>query len=143
MITRIVIAVAIVAVGISTVVADIISDRKALMKKSAAQAKIGAKMKSGAEPFDLVKAKLVFETYIDKANKLETYFPDRPKPGEETTAGPAIWDKPAEWKAQIAKFGTESKAALEATKDQATFGAQLEIVTKNCASCHETFRIKS
>ena len=75
MITRIVIAVAIVAVGISTVVADIISDRKALMKKSAAQAKIGAKMKSGAEPFDLVKAKVVFETYIDKANKLENVLP--------------------------------------------------------------------
>ena len=74
---------------------------------------------------------------------MRTYFPDRPKPGEETTAGPAIWDKPADWKAAIAKFGADSKAALDATKDQASFGAQLEIVTKNCASCHEGFRVKS
>ena len=143
MITRIVLAAAIVAVGISTVIADIVSDRKALMKRSAAEAKIAAKMKSGAEPFDLAKAKHVFETYIDKANKLPTLFPDKPKPGEETTAGPAIWDKPDAWKAAIAKFGTEAKAALDATKDKASFDAQLGIVQQNCASCHETFRIKT
>jgi cytochrome c556 len=143
MMIRIVLAVSVIAVGVSTVVADIITDRQALMKKSAAQAKIGAKMKSGAEPFDLVKAKLVFETYIDKADKLQTYFPDRPKADEKTTAAPAIWDKPADWKVAIDKFGADSKAALAATKDQASFGEQLGIVTKHCASCHETFRIKS
>jgi cytochrome c556 len=143
MMIRIVVAVAVVAVGISTVVADIVSDRKALMKRSAAQAKVGAAIKAGREPFDLVKAKAVFETYIDKANKLPTMFPDKPKAGEETTAAAAIWDKPADWKAAVEKFGRESKAALDATKDQASFAAQLDIVQRNCSSCHETFRVKS
>ena len=109
MMIRIVVAVAVVAVGISTVVADVVSDRKALMKRSAAQAKLGAAIKAGREPFDLVKAKAVFETYIDKANKLPTMFPDKPKAGEETTAAAAIWDKPADFKAAVEKFGRDRR----------------------------------
>ena len=143
MISRIVLAVAVVAVGISAVVADVISDRQALMKRSGGQAKIGAAMAAGREPFDLAKAKAVFENYVDKAGKLPTLFADKPKADDKTSAAAAIWEKPAEFKAQGEKFGREAKAALEATKDLDSFKAQFAIVQKNCAGCHETFRIKS
>ena len=143
MIIRTGLAVAIIAVGITAVVADIISDRKDLMKRSGAQAKAGAALVAGREPFDLAKAKGVFELYIDKANKLPVLFAERPKAGEKTDAAPAIWDKAAEFKAQGEKFGRESKAALDATKDLESFKAQFAIVQQNCAGCHETFRIKS
>ena len=109
MIIRTVLAVAIIAVGITAVVADIISDRKDLMKRSGAQAKAGAALVAGREPFDLAKAKGVFELYIDKANKLPSAVRGRPKAGEETDAAPAIWDKAAEFKAQGEKFGASRR----------------------------------
>ena len=143
MMIRTVLAVTAVAVGVTAAVAqNVIADRKALMKRSGDQAKTAAAMVRGAEPFDLAKAKGVFETYVDKANKLSVLFPDNSKTGGETAAAPAIWQKPDEWKAQIAKFGADAKAGLEQTKDLDSFKAANANILKDCGGCHETFRLK-
>ena len=42
---------------------DSVKDRKALMKDNADQAKIGAAMIKGQEPFDLVKAQKIFAAF--------------------------------------------------------------------------------
>jgi len=64
LITRILIAVAAVAVGATTVIAqqDAIAARKALMKATGGQTAVGSKMVKGDDPFDLAKAKAVFAT---------------------------------------------------------------------------------
>lgn len=143
MMIRTVLAVTVVAVGVTAAVAQsVIADRKALMKRSGDQAKVAATMVRGEAPFDLAKAKGVFETYVDKANKLPTLFPEDSKTGGETQAAPAIWQKQDEWKAQVAKFGVDSKAALDQTKDLDSFKAANTSVMRNCGGCHETFRLK-
>jgi cytochrome c556 len=64
------------AVGVIAAVAqsDPIAARKAL-KANGDQAKIGSAMAKGEAPFDLAKAKAVFATFIDAANKMPDLFP--------------------------------------------------------------------
>ena len=50
-------------------------------------------------------------------------FPDCSKTGDHTTAAPAIWEKPDDFKAAIAKFAADVKAAQDNTKDLDTFKA--------------------
>ena len=143
MINRIVLA-TVAAVIVTTAVAQsVIEERKALMKRSGDQARVAASMVRGETPFDLAKARAVFETYVDKANKLPALFPENSKSGGETKAGPTIWEKPDEFKAQIAKFAADAKAALDQTKDLDSFKAVNANVGRNCTGCHETFRVRS
>jgi cytochrome c556 len=143
MIRSVLALVVVASVGITAAFAeDIIADRKALMKRSGDQAKLGATMVRGEVPFDLAKAKTIFETYVDKASKLPNLFPANSKTGGETHAAPAIWEKPDEFKALIAKFGVDAKAALDSTKDADSFKAAFVTVGKDCGACHETFRLK-
>ena len=144
MMIRTVLAVTAVAVGVTAAVAqNVIAERKALMKRSGDEAKVAASMIRGETPFDLAKAKGVFQVYVDKAEKLKVLFPDNSKTGGETQAAPAIWQKPDEWNAQIAKFGADAKAGLEQIKDVNSFRTVNTSMTRNCSGCHETFRIKS
>lgn len=119
---------------------DVIAERKALMKRSGDQARIGAQMVRAEIPFDLAKAQGVFDTYIDKSTKLERLFPANSKTGGETRALPAIWDKPNDWNAAIRKFGDDAKKAKAETKDFESFKTAFAMVGRDCGACHETFR---
>lgn len=137
---RIVLAAATIAFGLNAAVAqDVIAERKELMKRSGQQARIGVQMVRGEAPFDLKKAQTIFDTYIDKANKLERLFPASSKTGD-TRALPAIWEKPNDWKAAIAKFETDAKAAKASTKDLESFKTAFAAAGRNCTGCHEPFR---
>jgi cytochrome c556 len=94
----------------------------------------------GDTPFDMAKTKDIFAAFSDKATKLPTLFPDCSKAGSDTHAAPAIWEKPDDFKAIIAKFAGDIKAAQDNTKDLDTFKASFQAVGKNCSTCHETFR---
>jgi cytochrome c556 len=140
MIIRTVLAVAAVALGVTTVTAqqDPIAARKAIMKANGEQAGIGAKMNRGEEPFDLAKAKKIFVTYQDVA-KTHALWPDSSKTGD-TAALPAIWENKADFEAKLTKLVNEAKAAEAAVKDVDTFKAQFTEVQKNCGGCHQTYR---
>jgi len=118
---------------------DIIAQRQALMKRSGAEARVGAQMARGEVPFDAAKAQAIFATFADKAAKLPTLFPDNSKAGD-TRAAPAIWEKPAEFKAEIAKFAADAKKGQETAKDLESFKAAFSATGRDCGSCHETFR---
>ena len=60
---------------------DPIAARKALMKANGDQAKIGAAMAKGEAAFDTQKAKVMFATFLDAANKMPNLFPDNSKTG--------------------------------------------------------------
>ena len=141
MIIRTVLAVAAVALGVTTVTAqqDPIAARKAIMKANGQQAGLGGKMAKGEEPFDLAKAKLIFATY-QKVAEVHTLFPESSKTGGDTAALPAIWENKADFDAKLAKLANEAKAAEAATKDLDTFKAQFTEVQKNCGGCHQTYR---
>jgi cytochrome c556 len=120
---------------------DVITKRQTMMKHSAAVAKDGSAMIRGDAPFDLAKAQQIFATFAEDAAALPSLFPDCSKTGDDTTAGPAIWDKPDDFKAAIAKFAADIKAGQDSTKDLDSLKASFQTIGKDCGSCHQTFRV--
>ena len=145
MLNRTLVAAAAVVLGAATVVAqtDPIAARKSLMKANGDQAKLGVAMIKGEAPFDLDKAKAIFATFIDAANKMPNLFPENSKTGDETAALPAIWEHMADVKARFAKLGEDAKAAQSSVKDLDSFKAAFSNIGKNdCGACHEHYRQK-
>ena len=91
MITRIVLAAAVAAFGVTAVVAqsDPIAARKALMKANGDQARIAREMMDGKTPYNNEAAKKVFATFENAAAKMPALFPDNSKTGD-TAALPAV-----------------------------------------------------
>ena len=141
---RTVLLVAALAIGATAVIAqsDPIAERRNIMKGNGAATRTGTQMAKGEAPFDLAKAKEIFQTYERAAQHMPGLFPENSKTGGETTAAPKIWEDMAGFKAAFAKFEKDSKEAETATKDLDTFKAAFGNVTKNCGTCHELYRIK-
>ena len=139
---RIVLAVAVVALGVTAVVAqsDPIATRKALMKENGNQSRIAREMIEGKQPFSLPAAKKVLATFAETHDKAKTLWPDTSKTGGETAALPAIWETKADFDAKLAKFSAEAKAAEAKVTDLDSFKAQMGEVGKNCGGCHNTYR---
>ncbi len=123
--------------------ADPIAARQALMKGNGKDTKAGAGMLKGEVPFDAAAGQAIFARMNDVAGKFGNYFPKGSETGGDTEASPAIWAKPADFKAALVKFQADTAAAMAAKPaTQADFGKQFGAVTANCKSCHEAFRIK-
>jgi cytochrome c556 len=145
MMKRIVLAVAVVALGVTAVVAqsDPIAARKALMKENGNQSRIAREMIEGKQPFNLDAAKKVLATFAETHDKAKNLWPDTSKAGGDTAALPAIWENKADFDAKLAKFSTESKAAAAKVTDLDSFKTQIGEVGKNCGGCHNTYRKKA
>ena len=122
---------------------EFIKKRQTLMKKSGEEAKLGTAMIKGEKPFDLAKVQEIYAAFADDAKQMPTLFPDCSKTGAKTTAAPAIWEKMDDFKAAIAKFTADIKAAQDNTKDLDGLKAGFQSIGKNCSNCHQTFRIKT
>jgi len=134
---------AVLVAGAVAAQSDPIATRKALMKANGDQAKIGVAMAKGEAPFDAQKAKVMFATFLDAANKMPNLFPDNSKTGGETAASPKIWENMADVKARFAKLASDAKAAQGSVTDLETFKATFGSIGKqDCGGCHELYRIK-
>lgn len=133
--------VAVTAVGIAQT--DPIAKRREIMKGVGAAARTGTQMVKGEAPFDLAKAQQVLSTFAAAAKDFHTNFPDNSKTGGETTAAPAIWENPADFRARFEKFSADIQQAAAQTKDLPTFQAAFGSVTQNCGACHKIYRIKT
>jgi cytochrome c556 len=146
MIQKLLIVFAVLLFGVTAAAAqscqDTIDKRQTLMKRSADMAKIGSSMVKGETPFDLAKVKEIFAAFADDAGQMPTLFPDCSKTGDHTTVAPAIWDKPGDFKAAMAKFSADVKAAQDSTKDLDSLKASFGTIGKDCSSCHQTFRVR-
>jgi cytochrome c556 len=126
---------------------DPIKERKELMKNNADQAKIGAAMVKGEEPFDLAKAQKIFAAFENTATKAPALFPDnsidQATADDPYTAKPEIWQNIDDFKARLAKFGDDAKAASTNLKDLNSFKAAFANIGKNdCGGCHDKYRLK-
>lgn len=120
-----------------------IEDRQTIMKGNGRDTKAAGAMLKGETPFDAATANTILANYAAGAKVFGKHFPMGSKTGGDTEAAPAIWDKPADWKAALAKFQTDTAAAVAMKPtDAASFGKAFGMVTANCKSCHEAFRIK-
>jgi len=140
-----VVSIAAVALGVSVAVAqqDVIKERKDIMKANGDQAKIGAAMMKGEQPYDQAAAQKIFATFADAATKMPNLFPDNSKTGEDTAALPKIWEDMADFKARFVKFGDDAKAAEASVKDLDSFKAAFGNIGKSdCGGCHQLYRAK-
>lgn len=120
-----------------------VAERQAIMKSNGKGAKAGGAMLKGEVPFDAAAAQKILVDMAAGAKAFGQHFPKGSETGGDTEAAPTVWTKPAEWKAAVAKFEKDTTAAA-ATKPatQAAFGQAFGMVTANCKSCHEGFKIK-
>jgi len=144
MIRNLIVVISLVMFGATAIAAescqDVIDKRQGFMKRSAAEAKIGSSMIKGETPFDLDKVKEILDAFAEDAGAMPTLFPDCSKTGEHNTAAPAIWDNAADFKAAMAKFQADVKAAQNSVKDLDTLKASFQTIGQDCSSCHQTFR---
>jgi cytochrome c556 len=135
------------AVSVATAQQNPVAARKQLMKDNGDQAKIGAAMIKGETPFDLAKADKIFATFEDTAVKTPALFQensiDEATADDPYTASPEIWENMEDFKARLAKLGSDAKAAKSSVKNLDTFKAAFGNIGKNdCGGCHEKYRIK-
>ncbi len=135
------------AVTVAAAQQNPIAARKQLMKDNGDQAKIGAAMAKGEAPFDLAKAHKIFATFEDTASKAPALFQDntaeQATADDPYTASPDIWKNMDDFKARLAKFGADAKAATSSVKDLETFKSAFGNIGKNdCGGCHEKYRLK-
>ena len=144
---KLIVAFAVLLLGVTTAAAqsrpEFIKKRQTLMKKSGAEAKIGTQMIKGERPFDAAKVQEIYASFANDAKQMPTLFPDCSKTGAKTTAAPAIWERMDDFKAAIAKFADDIKAAQDNTKDLDALKVNFQTIGKNCSNCHQTFRIKT
>jgi len=140
---RLLIAISLFTLTISTASADPVADRQALMKANGKAAGQLAAVAKGEQPFDAAAVLAALQTLNDDAQKLDmALFPAGSDTGD-TTASPKIWEDPAGFQAQIDKFKADTAAAVASPPvDVDGVKAALGAIGANCASCHETFRVK-
>jgi cytochrome c556 len=131
-----------VIMGISAGIAadDPIHARQQLMKANGEAAKNAVAILKGA-PFKLETVQAALKTFIDAAEKGPALFPPGSDKGK-TQALPAVWTDKADFDARFAKLGADSKAALAAITDEASFNANFPPIFKDCGGCHKTYRAK-
>ena len=117
--------------------------RQEMMKKAGGATGAMAKMVKGEVDYDAAAALAALATISEVAATFGDYFPAGSETGFETEAAPAIWTDMAGFTAKITQLKADADAGVAAAPAdldglKAVFGP----LTKNCGSCHETFRIK-
>ena len=117
--------------------------RQDMMKKVGGSVGAMAKMVKGETDFDAAATIAALQTISDQMVTYPDQFPVGSETGFETEAAPAIWEKMDEFKANAAALKASADAAIaSAPADLDGLKAVFGPLTKNCGTCHETFRLK-
>ena len=141
---KLIFAISALALVTTAAFADVIADRKAVMKENGKQVGVLVKMVNGEADFDAeaVKAALTALNNNVQAIDVAASFPPGTDKGD-TTASPKIWEDMAGFQAEVDKFKQVTAAAAAApAQDLEALKPQLGSIGQSCQSCHETFRIK-
>ena len=138
---RIVLAVAMIAVGVTAVVAqsDPLAARKALMKANNDNARNLVRITRGEEPYDAAKVNAAFAQWAETAQKFGALFPDNSKTGE-TRATPKVWETRSDFNTKIAEFAKAVADNRDKAKNVEEVKVALAAVGKTCDGCHEPYR---
>ena len=141
---KLILAISALALVTSAALADVIADRKAVMKENAKEVGVLVKMVKGEADFDAAAVKAALTALSDNVQKIDVAasFPPGSYKGD-TTASPKIWEDAAGFQAQVDKFKEVTAAAAAApAQDLEALKTQVGSIGQSCQSCHETFRIK-
>lgn len=122
--------------------ADPIADRQAAMKKVGDAMRVVGGMMRGQRDYDAAAALAAFTAMNESASIYAGLFPEGSETGGDTEAAPTIWTDRAGFEAAVAKFESDTAAAIAAAPgDMDAFRPVFGRVAANCQSCHETYRI--
>lgn len=124
--------------------ADVVEDRKAIMKEIGKSVGVMGAMMKGEAPFNSAAAIEALKTISASADKYDpvALFPEGSDKGD-TEASPAIWQNKADFIAHVEKFREDAAQAATATpQDLEQLKPVFQQVAANCSSCHELYRIK-
>jgi cytochrome c556 len=141
---KFVLAVSAIALATTAAFADVIADRKAVMKENAKNVGVLVKMVKGEADFDAAAVLTALTALNDNVQQIDVAasFPAGSDKGD-TTASPKIWEDMAGFQAQVDKFKAVTADAVAApAKDLDALKAQVGVIGQTCSSCHETYRIK-
>lgn len=143
MLGRLLVAAALVSVGVTTAVAQsaAIQARKDVLKTFGPASRAPGLMLRGEQPFDLATVQASLKVFADGAPKLPALFPADSQTGD-TKALPVIWQEKDKFNAIFAKLEADSKAAMTAITNEATFKTEMPKVLGNCGACHNSYRAR-
>lgn len=124
--------------------ADVIEDRKAIMKDIGDSVGVMGAMMKGEVPFNNVSAIEALKNIQLSAEKFDpvALFPEGTDKGD-TEAASAIWQNMEDFTAHVNKFrddATQSASANPQDLDQ--LKPVFQQVAANCKACHELYRVK-
>ena len=141
---KLIFAISALALVTTAAFADVIADRKAVMKDNAKQVGVLVKMVKGEADFDAEAVKAALTALNDNVQKIDVAvsFPPGSDTGD-TTASPKIWEDMAGFKAAEDKYLADVKAAhAAAPADVDALKTQLGMLGGACGTCHKAYRVK-
>ena len=141
---KLVLALSVVAFVGGPALADPIEDREAIMKERRDLVGQIAPIVKGEKPFDAAAVMAALEGLKANAEKfdVEALFPAGSDQGD-TAASPKIWEDMAGFKAVAGDYRAAVEAAVAAApQDVEALKTHFGAITKNCGTCHETYRLK-
>lgn len=143
MIGRLALAAVLVSVGVTAAVAQssAIQARKDILKTFGPASRAPGLMLRGEAPFDMAAVQASLKVFAEGSPKLPALFPDDSQTGD-TKALPVIWQEKDKFNAIFTKLEADSKAAMTAITNEATFRTEMPKVLGNCGTCHTAYRAR-
>ena len=140
---RLALVAAVIAGGASAALAQsaAIQARKDVLKTFGPASRAPGLMLRGEQPFDLATVQAALKVFAEGAPKLPALFPNDSQTGD-TKALPVIWQEQDKFNAIFTKLESDSKAAMTAITNEATFKTEMPKVLGNCGACHTTYRAR-
>jgi cytochrome c556 len=135
----IVAALVVASAGAAFAQANVITQRRDILKTFGPVSRDLGQMLRGEAAFDAAKVKAGLAVLRDGAPKLPALFPDGSFTGD-TKALPVIATDRAAFSAIFAKMAADATAADATITNEATFKTEMPKVFGNCGACHNTYR---
>jgi cytochrome c556 len=147
MMMRTVMVVGTLLLGVGAVMAqqDATKGMQDAMKGNGRNAGAVAAMIKGEKPYDQATVDTALAQFEDTAKKLPTLLPASLKDAKwegDFSPSPKVWEDKAGFDAKIAGFAKAVSDAKAKIKDLDSLKANFPGIGKECAGCHETFRVK-
>jgi cytochrome c556 len=125
---------------------DPIAVRKLLMDSNGASAAVAGAIMKDEIPYSPAVGKSVLVAWHAVSAAFGDFFPEGSSDPANSKASPKIWEDPAGFQEQLAKFESLTAAGVAAAgrdgpADKAAFAAAAGPVFDACKTCHEGFRL--
>src|SRR3954452_1388032 len=125
---------------------DQVKVAQAQMKGNGKNAGALSAMVKGEKPYDQATVDAAIVQFEDTVKKFPTLFPDSikgMKPDGDYSASAKVWEDKAGFAEHVATFSKAVSEVKGKITNLDTLKAALPVIGKQCAGCHETYRVKN